>query len=75
MRIRRLVATVLAFAMGWGVAARAQAPSRLFDPRIVGIALQTGRRFGWQRVLPIALLALLTAQWARDYQTRADGNR
>jgi hypothetical protein len=56
-------------------AARAQAPSRLFDPRIVGIALQTGRRFGWQRVLPIALLALLTAQWARAYQTRADGNR
>src|ERR1700691_5239925 len=41
-------------------AARAQAPSRLFDPRMVGIALQAGRRFGWQRVLPIALLALLT---------------
>jgi hypothetical protein len=53
-------------------AARAQAPSRLFDPRIVGIALQVGRRFGWQRVLPIALLALVTAQWARAYQTRAD---
>jgi hypothetical protein len=54
-------------------AARAQAPSRLFDPRIVGIALQAGRRFGWQRVLPIALLALVTAQWARAYQTRAGG--
>ena len=54
-------------------AARAQTPSRLLDPRIIGLALQVGRRFGWQRVLPIALLALVTAQWARAYQTRADG--
>ena len=53
-------------------AARAHAPARLFDPRIVGIALQAGRRFGWQRVLPIAVLALVTAQWARTYQTRAN---
>jgi hypothetical protein len=54
-------------------AARAQAPSRLVDPRIIGLALQAGRRFGWQRVLPLAVLALATAQWARAYQTRADG--
>jgi hypothetical protein len=54
-------------------AARTQAPSRLFDPRIVGIALQAGRTLGWQRVLPIALLALVTAQWARAYQARSDG--
>ena len=54
-------------------AARTQAPSRLLDPQVVGIALQVGRRFGWQRVLPIALLALVTAQWARAYQKRADG--
>ena len=53
-------------------AARAHAPSRLFDPKIVGLALQVGRRLGWQRVLPIALLALVTAQWARAYQTRAN---
>src|ERR1700683_4595726 len=46
-------------------AAQAQAPSRLFDPRIAAIALQAGRRFVWQRVLPIALLALVIAQWAR----------
>jgi hypothetical protein len=57
-------------------AAWAQAPSRLLDPKIIGLALQAGRRVGWQRVLPIALLALVTAQWARAYQTRADsGNR
>jgi hypothetical protein len=54
-------------------AARAQAPSRLVDPRIIGLALQAGRRFGWQRVLPLAVLALVTAQWARAYQARADG--
>jgi hypothetical protein len=57
-------------------AARAQAPSRLLDPKIIGLALQAGRRVGWQRILPIALLALVTAQWARAYPTRADsGNR
>jgi hypothetical protein len=53
-------------------AARARPPSRLFDPRIIGIALQAGRTLGWQRVLPLAFLALVTAQWARAYQTRAD---
>jgi hypothetical protein len=53
-------------------AARAQAPSRLLDPRIIGVAVQAGRRFGWQRVLPLAVLALATAQWARAYQTRSD---
>ena len=53
-------------------AARAQAPSRLLDPRIIGLAVQAGRRFGWQRVLPLAALALVAAQWARAYQTRAD---
>jgi hypothetical protein len=53
-------------------AARAQAPSRLLDPKIIGLALQAGRRIGWQRVLPIALLALVTAQWARAYQSRSD---
>jgi hypothetical protein len=55
-------------------AARSQAPSRLFDPKIVAIALQAGRTLGWQRVLPIALLALVTAQWARAYQARSDGS-
>jgi hypothetical protein len=53
-------------------ATRAQAPSRLLDPKIIGLALQAGRRIGWRRVLPVALLALVTAQWARAYQSRAD---
>jgi hypothetical protein len=44
----------------------------LVDPRIIGIAVQAGRRFGWQRVLPLAVLAVVTAQWARAYQMRAN---
>ena len=57
-------------------AARAQASSRFFDPKIVGFALQAGRTLGWQRVLPIAVLAFLAAQWAREYHARANsGNR
>jgi hypothetical protein len=55
-------------------AARAQAPSRLFDPKIVGIALQVGRTLGWQRILPIAVLALVTAQWVRAYQARTNSS-
>jgi hypothetical protein len=55
-------------------AARAQAPSRLLDPKIIALALQAGRKVGWQRVLPIALLALVTAQWARAYRAYAERN-
>lgn len=55
-------------------AARAQAPSRLLDSRIIGLALQAGRRLGWQRVLPIALLALVTAQWAHAYRAHDERN-
>jgi hypothetical protein len=57
-------------------AARAQGSSRLLDPKIVGFALKAGRTLGWQRVIPLALLAFLAAQWAREYRARADsGNR
>jgi len=55
-------------------AARAQAPSRLLDPKIIGLALQAGRRVGWQRVLPIALLVLVMAQWARESRAQAERN-
>ncbi|MDE2375018.1 MAG: hypothetical protein KGL96_12385 [Hyphomicrobiales bacterium] len=47
-------------------AARAHGSSWLFDPRILGIAVQAGRSLGWERIVPIALLGLLAAQWARD---------
>jgi hypothetical protein len=45
-------------------AARAQASaSWLLDPKILGVAMQAGRTIGWQRIVPIALLAFLAAQW------------
>jgi uncharacterized membrane protein len=48
-------------------AARAQAAaassSSLIDPKILGIALQAGRAQGWQRVVPIAILGFIAAQW------------
>jgi nitrate reductase gamma subunit len=47
-------------------AARAQASAGwLLDPKIVGIAMQVGRTLGWERLIPVALLGFLVAQWAR----------
>jgi hypothetical protein len=28
--------------------------------------MQAGRGIGWQRIVPLALLGFLAAQWARD---------
>lgn len=48
-------------------AARAHgASSWLLDPKIVGVAMQAGRALGWERIIPVALLGLLAAQWARE---------
>jgi hypothetical protein len=48
-------------------AARAHgASSWLLDPKILGVALQAGRSLGWQRIIPVALLAFLAAQWVRE---------
>jgi uncharacterized membrane protein len=45
-------------------AARAQASaSWLLDPKILGIAMQAGRTLGWGRIIPVALLGFLAAQW------------
>ncbi len=52
-------------------AARAQATSSwLLDPKILGVAIQAGRTLGWQRLVPIALLAFMAAQWAREHRER-----
>jgi hypothetical protein len=48
-------------------AARAHAPSGLLDPKIIGPALQAARALGWQRLVPIAFLGFLAAQWAREH--------
>ena len=48
-------------------AARAHgASSWLLDPKILGVALQAGRSLGWQRIIPVVLLAFLAAQWLRE---------
>jgi Ca2+/Na+ antiporter len=48
-------------------AARAHANSSwLLDPKILATAMQAGRAIGWQRIVPLALLGFLAAQWGRD---------
>lgn len=51
-------------------AARAHAPSWLLDPKILATAVQVGRTLGWQRIVPVALLGFMAAQWAREYHQR-----
>lgn len=51
-------------------AARAHAPSWLLDPRIMSAAVQIGRDIGWQRIVPVALLGFMAAQWTREYRQR-----
>jgi uncharacterized membrane protein len=52
-------------------AARAHgASSWLLDPKILSVAMQAGRALGWERIIPVALLGLLAAQWARDGRER-----
>ena len=56
-------------------AARAHAPSWLLDPKIVATAVQVGRSLGWQRVIPLALVGIMVAQWAREHRARGhDGS-
>ena len=48
-------------------AARAHASSSwLLDPKFLTAAMQAGRAIGWERIIPVALLGLLAAQWARE---------
>jgi hypothetical protein len=47
-------------------AARPHGASWLLDPKILGLAMQAGRALGWERFVPVALLGLLAAQWARE---------
>jgi hypothetical protein len=50
-------------------AARARAGSSwLLDPKILAAAVETGRRLGWQRLVPVALLGFMAAQWAREHR-------
>jgi len=53
-------------------AERAHSPSWLFDPKVLGAAVEAGRTIGWQRIVPVALLGFLAAQWAREYRNKTD---
>jgi hypothetical protein len=55
-------------------AAKAHSSSWLFDPKILGIAVEAGRTIGWQRIVPVAVLGFVAAQWAREYRGR-DGQQ
>jgi hypothetical protein len=47
-------------------AARAHSGSSwLLDPKILAAAMQAGRTLGWERIVPIALLGFIAAQWLR----------
>jgi hypothetical protein len=49
-------------------AAKAHSPPWLLDPKILGVAVEAGRTIGWQRIVPVALLGFMAAQWAREYR-------
>jgi uncharacterized membrane protein len=58
-------------------AARAQASassSWLLDPRLLNVAMQAGRSFGWQRLIPIVLLGFLATQWVRERRPDAESD-
>jgi hypothetical protein len=44
----------------------------LLDPKVLGAAVDAGRTIGWQRIVPVALLAFLAAQWAREYRGKSE---
>ena len=46
-------------------AARAQGTRALIDPKVLSMAIQAGRALGWQRLIPLALLGFLAAQWVQ----------
>jgi len=56
-------------------AARAHAPSWLLDPRVLATAVQIGREFGWQRIIPVALVGFMAAQWVRDRRQRGQDTK
>lgn len=53
-------------------AARAQAGSWLLDPKLLAAAVEVGRSLGWQRLVPVALLGFIAAQWLRESRPRDD---
>ena len=46
-------------------AARIQGTGALIDPKMLSVAIQAGRALGWRRLIPLALLGFLVAQWVQ----------
>jgi hypothetical protein len=53
-------------------AARPQGIGALIDPKALSVAMQAGRALGWQRLVPLALLGFLAAQWVKEARQRED---
>jgi hypothetical protein len=53
-------------------AARAQGTRALIDPKVLSIAMQAGRALGRQRLIPLALLSFLAAQWVQEARRQQD---
>lgn len=45
----------------------------MLDPNVLGVAASAGRRIGWQRAVPLALLGLVALNWARDHNRVRSG--
>ena len=43
------------------------------DPRFLGVAVEAGRKIGWHRLVPVALLGIMAAQWAREHNRARSG--
>jgi hypothetical protein len=56
-------------------AAQAQGPLKLLDPKLLSVAMEAGRALGWQRVVPVALLGFLAAQWVQQARQRDSNNQ
>jgi hypothetical protein len=37
--------------------------------------VQVGRQIGWQRVIPVALLGFMAAQWTREHRGQGEPDR
>jgi hypothetical protein len=47
-------------------AARTRRTTALIDPKVLRVAMQAGRALGSQRLIPLALLGFLAAQWVQE---------
>lgn len=75
-----LVTALIAVIYRRRTAARARAEiaavskSVMADPRVLAAGVQIGRTLGWQKVVPLAILALVIAGWTRT-STRKSSHR